>query len=372
MSDLTIGIIEPVGGHGGMDYYDYGLALGLGESNVNVRLYTCDVTEPRTYKNVTTILNFKNIWGNNFFRKVSNYLWSHYLSFKDLKKHNGSIAHLHFFSLRTIDMAVLLLGRARKLKLVVTIHDVNAFDNSEHSFIEKYCHRLIDGVIVHNQTSLKELLKKETIKAPVAIIPHGNYLPFIEPIKTNISEGEGLTILFFGQIKEVKGLDILIKAVAIVHKAGFNIRLKIAGRPWKSNLTEYVQLIEDLKITDIVESTFKYIPDEDVAKYYENTDLVILPYREIYQSGVLLLTMSYGVPVLCSSLEAFLEIITPDVNGYIFKTENVNDLADQIIKIMHNKQGLKEVAANSNKLISEKYDWVHIGELTKTFFDSVL
>ncbi|WP_316633668.1 glycosyltransferase [uncultured Flavobacterium sp.] len=215
----SIGIIEPVGGHGGMDYYDYGLAMGLGADNVEVLFYTCDETTERTYKKVITILHFKRMWNRNFLVKVFKYLNGHYSAILDLKKRDIRIIHLHFFTFRSIDLLILWFAWLNKIKRVVTIHDVNSFDKKANVFFEKKCFKYIDGIIVHNKSSLNILDDKFKLSIPKVIIPHGNYLPFINPISNfKPKNTEKFSLLFFGQIKKVKGLDILLQALSVLKK----------------------------------------------------------------------------------------------------------------------------------------------------------
>ena len=369
MTKISVGIVEPVGGHGGMDYYDYGLAMGLGANDVEVFFYTSDNTKVREFSKVKTLIYFKKMWKRNFLIKVCKYLVGHYFAIKDIKKKGIKIIHLHFFVFRSIDFIILWYARLRNLKIIVTIHDIDSFDKKANSFIEVKCFNYIDGIIVHNQSSLNVLKNKFNINIPLVIIPHGNYLPFIDDISTyKKDKTEIFTLLFFGQIKKVKGLDILLEAVNIVKKSGSQVELIVAGKAWKIDLNEYENLITDLKIGDIVKTDLRYIPDEEVSNFYKQADLVVLPYRTIYQSGVLLLTLSYGKPVLCSDLEPFKEIIIDKENGFLFENENPFDLASKIQEIVQNRINLNKVAASAKIMIRDKYDWIKIGNLTKNFY----
>ncbi|WP_427874958.1 glycosyltransferase [Flavobacterium sp. MMS24-S5] len=219
VKDFSIGLIEPVGGHGGMDYYDYGLAMGLAENNVKVVYYTCSETNERKYDNVQTFICFKKMWKRNFFIKVFKYLIGHCLAISDLKKRNIKIIHLHFFSFRSIDLFILWYARMNNFKMIITLHDINSFYKKANRIIEKRCFKYIDGIIVHNKSSLKALDSKFKLPIPKAIIPHGNYLPFINNLPNVESiDKDKFSLLFFGQIKKVKGLDVLLKAISILKK----------------------------------------------------------------------------------------------------------------------------------------------------------
>lgn len=368
--DIIVGMIEPVGGHGGMDYTDYGTALGLGKNSVSVLFFTSNQTDIRYFENVKTFLYFNNMWKRNFFIKSYKYLFGHIKAFLHTKKEGGKIVHLHFFAFRSIDLIILLTAKLLRLKIVVTVHDINSFDKNSNIWYERMCYKLIDRVIVNNNISKKTLNFKHILKKEITVIQHGNYLPFINLSPSNKSEI--FTLLFFGQIKEVKGLDLLIRAVAIVKNSGYNVQLLIAGRPWKSKLDIYTDLINNLKLNDNIKADFRFISDNEVAGYYSKANLVVLPYKEIYQSAVLLLSMSYGNPVLCSDLDFFKDVIVHNENGFLFKNGDVNDLAEKIIEIKGNMRLQEYVSKNATIMINERYNWIKIGKEIKDIYSCLI
>jgi glycosyltransferase involved in cell wall biosynthesis len=187
-----------------------------------------------------------------------------------------------------------------------------------------------------------------------------------------MATSENLKILFFGQIKEVKGLEILLKALKIAVAKNKKILLTIAGKPSKTNFKKYTELIHELFLEDNVTAVLRYIDDSEIEELYKNSDLIVLPYKMISQSGVLLLSMSYGLPVLTSDLPAFTEIISDNNTGFIFESENSESLANKLIEIYDNRDLLYKVSLNSNKLIHQEFDWRLIGKKTKSFYQKTL
>lgn len=371
--EVSVAVIEPIGGHGGMDYYDYGLCLGLGNHNVKCVYYTCDKTGVRDFQNVSTVITFRQLWNATFLLKVLRYLLGFLKSFNDARRRNIKIVHLHFFEFRVIDLLVLILAKTYGFKTVATIHDINSFDKPSNRLVEKICFKLISEIIVHNKTSSESLNRIGEFNQKLSIIPHGNYTPFVEKVKykADLDESGTLKLLFFGQIKRVKGLEILLDSIAILKRESFNIELVIAGKPWKSDLDYYNSLIDSLGIKDIVTTHFRYIPDDEVSSFFEMCDLIVLPYKEIYQSGVLLLTMSYGVPLVCSDLPAFKEYIIDKKNGFLFESESSESLSNTLKYISKNRDILREVQTRANETISE-LDWVKIGEKTKLIYEKLI
>jgi len=372
---IKVAIIEPVGGHGGMDYYDYGLAYGLGNNNVKVDFYTSDVTKIRNFKNVFTFLVFKNIWGRSSLIKLFLFIKYFHQAVRMSRRRGSKIVHLHFFSIASQNLIALLIAKIYKMKIVVTIHDVDPFHRNNFKWIESVSFNLLNGIIVHNKSSYNELAKKKQKLPVIAIIPHGNYLPFIKPFNLNnsVKKDHPFRLLFFGQIKEVKGLDILLEALGkIKGKGKSNFKLTIAGKIWKDDFYKYNKIIKKKNLINNVKLDVKYIPDDEISNFFEKTDLVILPYKRIYQSGVLLKAISYKKAVLVSNLEAFMEIINDGENGYVFESENPDSLARKIVDIIKHKEELPMIAQKGFEYVKNNHDWVDIGKLTLDVYRAVL
>ncbi len=116
----------------------------------------------------------------------------------------------------------------------------------------------------------------------------------------------------------------------------------------------------------------RFIPDSEVAYYYAAADVVVLPYRRIYQSGVLLMAMSYGKPVVVSDIEGMTEVVADDYNGYVFPAGDAEALADKLIEVMADPEGSCQVGARAFSHMQEHHDWNAIGEMTAACYRSVL
>jgi len=368
MTTKKISIIEPIGGHGGMDYYDYGLAFGLGQNKIKVEYFTSKNTLVLDFTNVKTNVVFGKVWKVRGVIRFYFFLKGYLSSFLISRKLNSEVFHFHLFNLGFLNLIVLFLASFFSQKKVVTLHDISPFHGKSNIFLEKVSMKLIDGIIVHNQSSKNELLKKNFRIPKIAMIPHGNYLPFVSMLPPPKHDGK-IKLLFFGQIKEVKGLDVLLKAMAFVVKENPNFKLTIAGRPWKTDFQKYEKMITDLELVDFVETHIQFIEDEEVAALYEKADVVVLPYRHIYQSGVLLLTWSYGRTVIASNLDPFKELIINFENGFLFESENVEDLARCFLSL--NRENILETTKNAANLIRDKYDWKPIGKQTLNFYKTL-
>ena len=105
--------------------------------------------------------------------------------------------------------------------------------------------------------------------------------------------------------------------------------------------------------------------------FYNAADIVVLPYRKIYQSGVLLMAMSYQKPVIVSDLEGMIEIIQDNKNGYVFETGNCKSLSKKIINALDDPIRLEAIGSAGFKTVVEKHCWNLIGNKTVQLYKSI-
>lgn len=123
-------------------------------------------------------------------------------------------------------------------------------------------------------------------------------------------------LLFQGYIRKYKGLDILIEAMPELLKINPNIRLLAAGE-FYDDPKYYTGIIKKLKLDDFVKIKNEFIPNEDLKKYYDVSDLVVLPYRSATQSGILNVAYGFGKPVLVTNVGGLAEFVDNEKTGII-------------------------------------------------------
>ena len=290
------------------------------------------------------------------------------------------IFHFHVFNANYLLLFNLLLIKLLFSKLVITAHDITSFsEQTNSSFISKLVYRLVDLILTHNKFSRDEITKKDpALKDKINIIPHGNYTPFINIQKDKLLSREFLNLplektilLFFGMIKKVKGLEVLLESLREVVATNSDIILLIAGKPWQNDFQNYHKIIDENNLSNNVILHTKFIEDNEVEYYYAASDLVVLPYKKIYQSGVLMMALSYEKPVLVSDLPPLKEVITDNENGFFFRSEDTLDLANRLKEILADKNQLEKVRLNGSALVNTKFSWNEIARLTKEAYQSL-
>ncbi len=377
---MKIAMIEPVCAHGGMDYYDFSLCRGLLDAGHEVRLYT-SLAGPLAPGDIQVRETFRGVYGGapKLLRAVR-WVMALAKTMKDAQSFGAHVVHLHFFDTSPLEKLSVWFAKRWGSPVIATIHDVESFHKERDKAPAERLLSSLDGIIVHNETSRAEVIKLIGHKTGnIAVIPHGHYLDFIgneiqkQEARQRLKIPQDCpTFLFFGQIKKVKGLDIAIRALSIVARSAPEAKLVVAGKIWKDDISYYEALIKELGLHDNVVLHIGYVPLDDVDNYYYACDAVVLPYKRIYQSGVLLMAMSYGKPVIASDLDGMSEMITNGENGLLFKTEDPDSLAQCMHKLIQDPALAVKLAQNGHEYVREKHDWSIIGKDTGDFYNKIL
>ena len=375
-------VIEPVGGHGGMDYYDFGLCQGLAKAGVDVTLYTSDKTRIPTKSGFRTVISFKGVFGDDkkWIRGLR-YAKAMVITLLRARLGRDPICHFHFFQAGPIEFCQMLLAKGFGFSVVVTVHDVESLTGLKQSAVlSRRTYQLADLIVVHNRWSKEELAQQfgRGLAGKIKIISHGHYIDRTQSrIEKNAAREEldipldKKVLLFFGQIKKEKGLDLLLEALAHVKASHPNVLLVIAGKVWKDDYAEYEKIIARHRLSPYCSERIAYVPNHEVPYYFSAADLVVLPYRRIYQSGVLLMAMSYGRAILASDLPAMTEIVREGVTGFTFRRGDVKALGDKIAALISEPDLLDQVAKNAYDAVRIQHDWNVIGAQTVSGYKSL-
>jgi len=284
--------------------------------------------------------------------------------------------------------ALMLYYKALRKKIVLTVHNVNAGkrdlnDSVLNRATLKMQYRLADHIFVHTHDMKKELMADFGVSpSAVTVIPFGmnatvpntSLLPVEAKLRLGISPSEK-TMLFFGNIAPYKGLEYLVAALPLLKSGGY--RLIIAGNP-KAGVEEYWQGIRrviDAGVAgaEILEK-IEFVPDSETELYFKAADVLVLPYKHIFQSGVLFLAYNFGLPVLAADVGSLHEDIEEGETGFMFKPEDPADLARAIERYFHSDL-YKELPRRRRRIsdyANERHSWDTVGEMTRAVYDGLL
>ncbi len=368
-SENVTAIIDSVGVKAGMDLYDINLAESL---NINgVKTYICSNFNKKEHRDNKFFNNDKDLF---FLAKLVDFINGHIKSFSFVRYNNFDKIIMHLFSFEIKDLFVLFLAsKIYKLRVILIVHDVSGFANKDNDFVKRIIlNHMSKYLVVHNDFSKIKLLNFNTqLINKIRVIKHGNFINEIDIIDKHIAkrklnlDKDKKILLFFGQIKKIKGLEVLLKSLNLIKNP--NVILIIAGKVWEDSFDFYQSLIDELGLEGRVILNIGYIDNCKRDLLFSACDLLVLPYKKIFQSGVLLMAMSNKVPIIASDLDPFKEVID-DENGFTFKSEDCFDLAKKINLVINNEEVLNNVKSNAYNMMKNDYSWLKIAKNYKVNF----
>lgn len=275
----------------------------------------------------------------------------------------------------------LLLRRLRRHAVtVLTVHDTTPFNGSRvSSLVTRGLPRLVatfDHLVVHTKAAAAILSQRGHAREQVSVVPHGL---LGSPVLVSEAASHGftdvggrLTCLLFGHVKHYKGIDVLIRAAALMAKsAKARIRFVIAGQ-LGVDFEELRQLCEAGGVSDLFAFDFRFFPDSEVDGVMRRADIFVFPYREIQASGVFTLALGYGRPVVASDLGIFADQIVDGVNGFLVAPENPRALARALERLCDDAP-LRSSMGEANIAASRAYpSWNEIADLTTQAYATAL
>ena len=222
----------------------------------------------------------------------------------------------------------------------------------------RYFIRSIDGFITMSGSVLNDL-EKFKYKKPKLLTPHPIYDHYgkVEPrenalLNLNLSK-EDRYILFFGFIRDYKGLDLLLKAFSNPYFKPNRIKLIVAGEFYAGE-TKYLDLIKELNLEDDVILRTSYISNKEVSYYFNSADIVAQPYKSATQSGVTQIGYHFNKPMLVTNVGGLAEIIPHMQVGYVVEPDPI-EIAKALIDFFENKR-IEEFTKNIIKE-KERFSW---------------
>lgn len=225
----------------------------------------------------------------------------------------------------------------------------------------------VDGFIAMSKSVLTDVEIFDRQK-PKAFCPH----PLYDNFGKNLSRKDALSkvgltenqryMLFFGFIRDYKGLDLLLKAYADSRFRKINVKLIVAGE-FYNNSEQYFALEEQLGLKGEVLWFNDFIPDAEVKNFFSLADIIVQPYKSATQSGVTQIAYHFEKPMLVTNVGGLAEIVPHGKVGYIVEPDE-KEIADALVDFFENE---RFESFHENILIEKaKYSWKR---MTDTIFD---
>jgi D-inositol-3-phosphate glycosyltransferase len=381
---------------GGFDKpYAFGLAMALASKGVDLDVIgSDDVDDPQLHS--TPKLNFLNLRGSSrqasLATKIARVLIYYWRLIRYAAVADAQLFHIlwnnkvQFFDRTLLMLYYKLVGK----KIVLTAHNVNAgIRDSNDSLLNRVTLRaqylLADHIFVHTEQMKRELLQDFRVPAAtVSVIPFGinNSVPQTDLTAAEAKQRLGIrpdekTILFFGAIRPYKGIEFLVESFRQLSASHPEYRLVIAGEPRKENERYWEQIQRTMNRClnpKQVTRAIRFVSDNEVELYFKAADVLALPYTHIFQSGVLFLAYSFGLPVVATDVGAIREDLIDGRTGFLCKPCDSTDLARAIERYFDSDlfMTLGQRRQEITDYAGARHSWEIIGQRTQYVYAELL
>lgn len=359
--------------------YIYSAAKYIAKEH-NVTCYMSDTTPVQNKKyNFSIVYGFKKAYEGSTLNKAINYIKSLGELEKFIRKEKFDIVHLEWFSLPWIEW-IYVRHLKKYSKLVITVHDVIPFDAKpfEMKSLEKI-YQSADAILVHTKETLdlfESTFSTNNIKG-VITSSFRDEKDYKKINKTAARKVLGIpenktVILYFGTIRQSKGLDVLIKGFSSAYKDNHELFLLGAGAFHAVDDKKYIRLVSQYLTHENCRIDFEHISDENIVYYFSSADILCVPYREIYQSGVAQFGLIYGLPILGSDIPRLSNMVRNRVNGRTFKSGDPKDLKRILLEMCNDKASLEQYGNQSAEISHNEFSVEKRAQKTIEIYKKIL
>lgn len=281
---------------------------------------------------------------------------------KEIKKLKPDIAIIKFwipFMAPCLGTIARIIKKNKYTKVISIIDNIIPHEKRIGDYtLAKYWVNSVDGFITMSKSVLDEVESFDASK-PKIYCPHPLYDNFGELFeKQKARELLGLIenqkyILFFGFIRDYKGLDLILEAMATDRIKKSGVKLLVAGEFYTES-KPYYDIIEKHNLQEFVMMSTDFIPDDEVGQYFSACDLVVQPYKNATQSGVTQIAYHFNKPIVTTNVGGLAEMVPDGKVGYVIKPD-IEEISLAIYKFYEEQKEIQFV----NGVIEEKrkYGW---------------
>jgi len=250
----------------------------------------------------------------------------------------------------------------KKYPFVTTVHDIDTHPgdkDSEKFFFKDLAIRHSDRFIVHGNKLKQAFTRKYKVPGDrVDSIHHGAYSIYSSYAPERIEEDDSC-VLFFGRIFDYKGLEYLIRAEPFISRAVPGLKIIVAGRG--DHFDKYDKWIVNREKYTILN---RYIDNRETAELFQKARVVVLPYIEASQSGIIPLAYAFGKPVVATDVGSLAEVVDDGRTGFIVPPKDVDRLSRAVITLLKDQDLWKRMTYFIRERVRNELNWDNIADAT--------
>lgn len=229
-----------------------------------------------------------------------------------------------------------------KTKVVSVVHNIVPHEHriGDKMFASYFCNS-VDGFVAMSDSVLNDLKLFDDVK-PLVFCRHPLYDNFGQQVERSNAlaelglDGNYRYMLFFGLIRDYKGLDIMLKAYADSRLRNMGVKLIVAGE-FYNNAEKYFELEKELGLDGEVIWHREFVPDSKVRYYFGAADIIVQPYKSATQSGVTQIAYHFEKPMIVTNVGGLAEIVPDGKAGYVVEPDE-KEIADAIVDFFGNNR----------------------------------
>jgi glycosyltransferase involved in cell wall biosynthesis len=246
-----------------------------------------------------------------------------------------------------------------KIPVFLTVHDITPHTGEGKLIAEisTRCSLWVSRIaFVHGEKLKRRLAERGFSEEKIMVIPHGDYSFLTRILPEDHSTRENITILFFGRILDYKGLEYLIKAEPEITRTIPDLKIIIAGQ---GDFSKYERMIVNRDRFEIIN---KFIPDEGIPPLFSRASIIVLPYIEASQTGIIPIAYAFAKPVVTTDVGSIPEIVENGITGIIIPPHNVTALSDAIIHLITHKELAEKMGLAGQDYMHKRMSWDAISQ----------
>jgi len=357
--------------------YDRALARALAAEGADVELLTSrflygPVSEAVGYEAKETFYRRSAARGLEARGRVPFKFFEHLGDMKRLRSMiDGDVTHYQWLTVPALDRHLIPSGLPSGPPRVMTAHYVAPPEPTSRQVRSAFrVFESMDALIVHSSTGARRMEEVVGIdRKKIHVIPHGSFdylteLPHEDPLPAELKGAEGPVILFFGLLRPYKGVDVLLDAFASVKGA----ELWIVGNP-RMDITGLQAKAE--KLGGRVRWLPRFIQDTEIPAIMRAADLVVLPYRDGEQSGVLYTGLAFGKPMVISDVGGLGDVAREHDAARLVEPEDVEGLAAALSELVEDEAARRLLAEKAAIAARGPFAWSSIARQTLDLYREV-
>ena len=376
---------EPLGAFGGMGIYDRSFHTALARhGSLDVIWVTADGGADRSMGDDTSALYdtwtpFKRVFGAGSLAgqgiRYARGLATLVNRAAREARHRPVVVHQQFLAVPLLELVAMRTAQQLGVPWVVTPHEALPYSGSRRdALVRRRIFAGADALIALSEANRAELAQLARVRpAQIVLTPLGHLNDYrgeqaqLEAQTARARLGlssDAPIVLFLGEMRPIKGLQHLLRAMCVVLRAVPEAHLVIAGRPYRFDAGGPENLIDALGIRHAVTARWGFVPESDLGLYLRAADVVALPYLAASQSAACLTAYAFGRPVVASSVGGLAEQVQDGVTGLLVPPANADALGEALIRLLRRREDAHVMGIAAHAWAARERPWEPIARAT--------